>query len=160
MLNYSSPPIKMICSHWCIHFDISLLRSIQNWYLGSFWIFIIARDYSFLLYAPPVLALAVEQYVVMILIIIIFFTGNNIHEQRPRFLSSWPVLITLHDTSSTSIIAVPLLCNDSPEMVTLLYPELIVLVLKHVSVLLYIFSLMVILIQLLFTSMSPIIAIS
>ena len=150
----------MLFTPWCIHFDISILRSIQNWFLGSFWIFMIARAYSCCLYAPPVLALAVGQYAVIIMFLILFFPWSNIYYQRPRLMNSWPVEIALHDTFSTVMIVVPPLWNGSPEMMTQLYPVLIFLVLNHPYVLLYIFSFMGILIQLLFNSVSPIIDIT
>ena len=97
------------------------------------------------------------QYAVMILVLVLFPPRSNIHDQHPRFLNSWPVLIALHDTSSTVMIAVPPLLNHPPEMVTLLYPVLILLILNHPSFLLYILSFMGILLQWLFTSVSHII---
>ena len=131
-------PIRMICSPWCIHSDISLLGSIQNWVLWSFWIFSIDRAYSCWLYSPYALALSVGKYAVIILVTILFFPLNNIHDQRPRFLNSWPVTIDLHDILSTARIAVPLLWNSPLEMVTLLYHILILLVLNHPYLLLYV----------------------
>ena len=126
--------IRMICPSWCIHLEISVLRSIQNWVLGPFWIFMTTRASNCL-----------------ILVITLFFPCSIIHDKWPRFLNYLPVAITLHDTSSTTMIAVPTLLNGPLEMVTWLYPVLILLVFKHPSVLLYIFSFWGILLPLLFT---------
>ena len=147
-------PKSIICSPWCIHLDISVLRSIQNWLLESFWIFLILMDYSCWLCVPTELSLTVGQYAVMILVITLFFPCISIHGQQTRFLNSWPVVITLHDNSYTSIIDVPLFWNVPSEMVTRLYPVIIHLVFNHPYVLLYIFYFMLILLQLLFTSAS------
>ena len=152
-------PINIICSPWCIYVEISVLRSIQNRVLGSFWIFIIARAFNFWLCDPPVLSLTVGQYVVMIMVLTLLFTCSSIHYQQPRFLNFWPVAITLHDTSSTAIIDVPPLWNGHSEMVTRLYPVLILLIFNHPFILLYMLSFMGILLQLPFTSVSPMIAI-
>ena len=48
-------------------------------------------------------------------------------------------------------MAVPLILNGPSEVVTRLYPVLILLVFKYPSILLYIFSFMGILLQLMFT---------
>ena len=141
----------IIPPHWCVHFYISVLVSIQNWILGPFWIFIIVRDSNCWAYDPTALALTVGQFVVMILVITLFFTISSIYEQWPRFLNSWPIAIALHDTPSTAIIAVR--SSNS------LYPVLILLVLNHQSILLHIFSFMAISLQLLLTSAIPKIAI-
>ena len=106
-------PINIICSPWCIYVEISVLRSIQNRVLGPFWIFIIARAFNCWLYVPPVLDLTVGRYVVMIPERKIYFHRSIIHDQRPRFLNSWLVSITLRDTSSTAMIAVPQFWNGS-----------------------------------------------
>ena len=116
----------------------------------------IARASSCWLYAPPALSLDVGKYAVMILILVSFTPCSNIHDQRPRLMNSWPVSITLHYTLSTAMVAGPPLLNGQPEMVTLLCPVLILLVLNHPYILLYIFSLMQLLLQLLFTSAIPI----
>ena len=105
-------PIRIIFSPWCIHFKISVLRSIQNWVIGSFRIFMISRAFNCWLYAPPALALTVGHYAVMILVLTLFFLFSSIHDQRPRFLNSWPVAINLHDNPSTAMIAVIPLWND------------------------------------------------
>ena len=152
-------PISIVCSPWCIHFEISVLRSIKNWVLGSFWIFMIVRDYNCWLYAPPALELATGDYAVRILVLTLFFPHSSIHDHQIRFLNSWPVAITLHDTSSSTMISVPPLWNGPSEILTLLYPVLILLVLNHLSVLLDILSFMGILPKLLFTSSSLMIAI-
>ena len=80
----------MICSTWCIHFEIFLLRSIQNLFLGSFWIFVISEASSCWLYAPPSLALAVIQYAVMIIVLVLYFPFQK-HPwpaaQVPEFLT-------------------------------------------------------------------------
>ena len=151
-------PIRMICYPWCIHFEISLLRSIQNWVLGSFRIFIIARASNCWLYATPELVLSVWQYAVTIMFLILFFPHSNINEQWTRLLNSLPVPFSLHDTLSNAMIYVPPFWNGPPEMVTQLYPVLIFLVFNHLSFLLYIFSFMRILLQLLFIASIPIIA--
>ena len=117
----------------------------------------IARASSCWLYAPPALALAVGQYAVMIMVFAIFYPCGRIHDQRNRFLNYWPVPIALHDNLSTSMIAAPPLWNDPPEMVTRLYPVIFLIFLNHLSVLLYIFSFMGILLQLMFTSAIPLI---
>ena len=57
------------------------------------------------------------------------------------------------------MMAVPPLLNGPSEVATRLYPALILLVLNHLSILLYIFSFMGISIQSLFTLVSPTIAI-
>ena len=134
--------IITVCSPWCIHFKISVLRSIKNWVLGSFWIFMIARDSNCWLYDTPELELTSWDYAVMIMILTLFFLHSSIHDHQLRFLNSWPVAITLHDTSSSTMISVPLLWNSPSEILTLLYPVLILLVLNHLSVLLYILSFM------------------
>ena len=149
--------IRMICSAWRIHFKISLLISIKNRVLGSFWIFMIMRASSCWLYSPTTLVLTVVKYAVMIFVLILLFHCSNIHYQLPRLLNSWPVAITIHDNSSTAMIAVPPLWNITLG-VNRLYPLRILLILNHPSVLLYILSVMVILLQLLFTSESPMIA--
>ena len=89
------------------------------------------------------------------IIIIIIIISINIHDKLPRFLNSWPIAIYLHDVSSTSILAVPKPWNGQREVVTQVYPVLVLLVLNHPSVLLYILSFVGILLQLLFTSASP-----
>ena len=149
---------RKMCSPWFIHFKISVLRSIQNWVLGSFWIFMIVRASNCWLYAPPALALTVGQYVVIILDITLFYPHTSIHDQWPRLRNSCPIATTLNDTLSTAMMAVPPLWNGPSEVVTWLYPALILLVLNHPHVLLYIFYFMGILLQLLFTSASPTIA--
>ena len=88
-----------------------------------------------------------------------FFPRNSIHDQQLRFLNSWPVAITLHDTSSSAILAMPPLWNGISEAVTQLYPVLTFFVWNQPSVLLNIFPLMGILLQSLFTLASLIIAI-
>ena len=138
-----------------LYLDLSKIE-----FLGSFWVFMIEGASSCWIYAPPALALAVGQYAVIIMFLILFFPWSNIYYQRPRLMNSWPVEIALHDTFSTVMIVVPPLWNGSPEMMTQLYPVLIFLVLNHPYVLLYIFSFMGILIQLLFNSVSPIIDIT
>ena len=50
-------PIRMICSPWCIHFEISLLIYIKKNVLGSFWFFVIAIYSICWLYDLPALAL-------------------------------------------------------------------------------------------------------
>ena len=70
------------------------------------------------MYAPPVLALTLRHYAVMILVITLFYRKNSIHEQRPRFRNSFPIDIDLHDTLSTAIMAVPLILNGPSEVVT------------------------------------------
>ena len=152
-------PIRIIFLPWCIHLYISVLRSIQNWVFGSFWIIMIARASNCWMYDPPVLALTVGKYAVMILVLTLFFPRSSIHDQRTRFLNFWPVAITLHDNSSCAMIAVPPLWNVPSEMVTRLYLVLILLVVNNPSVLLYIFSFMGILLQLMFTYASTMIAI-
>ena len=108
------------------------------------------------MYAPPVLALTLRHYAVMILVITLFYRKNSIHEQRPRFRNSFPIDIDLHDTLSTAIMAVPLILNGPSEVVTRLYLVLIFLGLNYPYFLLYI---LVNVFQLLFTSASPMIAI-
>ena len=152
-------PHKDNFSPWCIHFEIPLLRYIQNWVIGSFLIYIIAGASSCWLYDLPGLVLAVGQYMVMTLFLVLFLPCSRIHDQHPRFLNSWPVMISMHDTSSATMIDVPPLWNFPPEMVTKLYLVQVILVLNHPSVLLYIFSFMGILLQLLFTSASSMIVI-
>ena len=93
----------------------------------------------------------------MILFITLLFNHNSIHDQPPRLPNSWIILITLHDTSSTAMMAVSPLLSDPPELGTRLYPLLILLVLNHPYVLLYIFYLMGILLQSIFTPASPMI---
>ena len=149
----------MIFSPWCVYFDISFLRSIQKLFLGLFWIFVVARASSCCLYDPPALAPDVGQYYVMVLVLVLLLPHINIHDQQPRFLNSWPVLIALHDTLYTAMISVPLLWNGPPEMVAWLYHVLILLILNYLSVLLYTFSFMGVLLQLLYTYASPIIVI-
>ena len=144
-------PIRIICSPWCIHFNIAVLRSIKNWVLGSIWIFMITKAYNFCPYDPPALAFTAGQYVVMILVLTLLLPWSIIHDQLPRLFNSWPVTTTLHDTSSTATMDVTPLWNDPPEVVTWLYPVLSLLVLNHPPVLLYISSFMGILLQLLFT---------
>ena len=107
-------PIRMIYFPWCFQFENSLLISIQNWVIGSFWISMIVRASSCCLYATPALALAVGQYVVMVIVLIFLFPQINIHDQWPRFLNSWHVPIVLHDTSSIAMIAVPPFWNGPP----------------------------------------------
>ena len=147
--------IKIICSPWCIHFEISVLRSIHNLILVSFWIFISVRASNCWVYALPALALTVGHYTVIIMVLTLSFPLSSIHEQRPRFLKSWPIAIDLRDTSCTSMMAVPPLLNGPSEVVIRLYPVLILLVLNHPLFLLYIFYFMGILLQLMFTSASP-----
>ena len=103
--------IRIICSPWCIHFEISVLRSIQNWVLGSFWIPVIAEASNCWLYAPPAIVITIGKCAVMILVLILFFYCSSIHYQRPRFLNSWPFKINMHDTSSTTMISVSPLLN-------------------------------------------------
>ena len=117
-------PIRIIYSPWCIHFEISVLIYIY-WVLESFWIFVIAEDFYCWMYDPPEIELTVGQYAVIILIIKLCFPRSSTHEQRPILLNSRPVVITLHDTSSTTIMAVPPLWNYPSEMVTRLYLVLI-----------------------------------
>ena len=114
--------------------------------------FMIASASNCWMYDPPALALSVGQYVVTIMVLTLFFPCSSIYEQQPRLLNSWPAAITLHDNSSSAMISVPPFWNGPSEMVTRLYPGLILLVLNHPSVLFYIFSFMEILIQLLFNS--------
>ena len=120
--------IRIICSPWCIHFDIYMLRSIKNWFFGSFWIFMILRASNYWLYAPPALLLTVCKYAVMIPVVTFLFPQNSIHDQQRRFKNSWPIEIARHDTSSTFMMAVPPLWNVPSEVVTRLYPVLILLV--------------------------------
>ena len=84
-----------------------MLRSIQNWVLGSFLIYMIVKAYKCWLYATPAIALTVGQYVMMILVFKFFFPCISIYDQRPRFLNSLPVSIALHDTSSIDMMDVP-----------------------------------------------------
>ena len=97
-------PKRIICSPWCIHFQISVLIFIQNRVLGLFWIFMIAKAWNFWLCDPPALPLTVGQYVVMIPILKLIFACSIIHDRQPRFLNSWPVVIPMHDTSSTDMM--------------------------------------------------------
>ena len=119
----------------------------------------VARASNCWMYAPPALEFSMFQYDVVILVLILLFHRINIHDQRHRLLNSWTIPINLHDTLSTAMIAVPMLWNGPLEIVTLWYPVLILLVLNHLSILLYIFSFMGILLQLMLTYASPIIAI-
>ena len=144
-------PIRISCSTWSIHFVISVLRSIQNWFLGSFWISIKVRYSSCWLYNTPFLTLTVGQYAVTILLLILLFPCCRIHDQQPRFQNYLPIGVYLHDPSSTAMMAVSPLWNGPSEVVTRLYPVLNLLVLNHPSILLYIFSFMSVLLQLLFT---------
>ena len=143
--------IRIICYPWCINLEIYVLISFHNWFLGSFWIFLIVRVSNGWMYAPPALALTVGQYAVIFLVLTLFFPHISIHDQWPRFLNSWHIVITLRDNSYTVMMAVYLLWNGPSEVVTWLYPVLIILALNHPSVLLYIFYFMGILLQLLFT---------
>ena len=145
----------MDCYPWSNHLEISVLRSIQNCIIGSFWIFVIVRYSNFWLYYSPVLALTVGQCVVMILVMKLFFPRSGIHDQWQRVGKYWPISLALHDTSSNDMMAVPPLWNYPSEVATRLYPVLILLFFHHTSVLLYILYIMVILIQLLFTSEIP-----
>ena len=113
----------------------------------------------FWLCAPPALAITVGKYLVMIIVLALLSPCGIIHDQQPRFLNSLLVTVTLNDISSTAMIAVPQLWNVPSEMLTRLYPVLILLVFNHTSVLFYIFSFIGILLQLFFTSAIPIIAI-
>ena len=148
-------PIIIMCSPWCIHFKVSVLRSIHNWVLGSFWIFIIVRNSNCWMYDPLELVLTVGNCALMILVNTLFFPRNSIHDQQFRFLNSWHIVIALCDTSSTAIMAVPPLWNGPSEVVTRLYPVIILLVFNHPSALLYKLYFMGILIQLMFNSTNP-----
>ena len=113
--------IGIICSHWFIHFEISVWRSIQNLVIGSFLIFMIDKACNFCLYAPHALTLTVDQYAVGILVLSLLFLCSSIHGQQPRFMNSWPVAITLHYISSMAMISVSPILNVPLYMVTWLY---------------------------------------
>ena len=108
----SQYPIIIIWSPWYIHFVVLVLSSIQNWFLSSFFIFMIVRDYTCWLYVPPVLFLIVGLYAVTSMILKLFFARIIIREHRPRFRNSWPITSSLHDTSFTAIMAVPSILNS------------------------------------------------
>ena len=142
ILHYSSFPWG-----WFFPLDVSILISLY-WDLSkfSYWVFlisIVARAYNCLMYAHPALALSAGQYEVMILVLVLFPSRSNIHDQRTRFLNSWTFPIALYDTLSTAMIAMPPLWNGLPDMVTLLYILLILIIFNHLSVLLNIFSFMI-----------------
>ena len=99
------------------------------------------------MYDPPAITLTVGQYAVTIFVLKILFPRNSIHYQGPRFYNYCPNAIPLYDTLSTAMLDVPPLCNISSEVLTPLYTLLILLFFNHPSILLYIFYLMVILLQ-------------
>ena len=65
-----------------------MLRSTQDWDLGSFLIFMISRDSDCWIYDLAELALTVGKYVLMIMVIILFPPSSSIHDQRLRVLNS------------------------------------------------------------------------
>ena len=96
-------PVRIICSHWCIHFKISVLRSILNSVLGSFWTLIIVRVNNFWMYAPPALVITLGQYAVMIMVSTLLFFQRCIHDEQPRFLNSLTITIALKFWSGTNM---------------------------------------------------------
>ena len=135
------------------------MRSIQNWVLGSFWIFMIVRAHIFWLYAPPELALTIGQCAWMIVVLILFFPRNITHDQWPRFWNYFPIVISQHNTPYTIMAAIPLLWNCPSEVVTRLDPVLILLILNHPYAQLYLFYCIRISLKLLFNSASPTVSI-
>ena len=119
----------------------------------------IVRAYNYWLHDPPTPALTVGQYTAIVMVLTLLFPRNSFHDQRPRFWSSWLIAISLHATSSITMMYVPPLLNGTSEVVNRLYHVLILLVLNHPYIILYVFSFMGILLQLLYISASPIISI-
>ena len=122
--------------------DVSILMSLcwdlyKIGFLDYFEFSILLNIFYYWIYAPPELSPTVGQYMVMIMVLTLFFPRSSIHDHWPRFISFWHVAITLHDTSSTAMMAVPPLWNGQSELVTWLYPVLIILFLNHRCFLLY-----------------------
>ena len=117
------------------------------------------RAYNWWMHDPPVPALTLGQYTVIFMVLTLLFPRNSFHDQQPRFWSSWLIAISLHDTSSITMMYVPPLLNGPSEVVNRLYPVLILLVLNHPYIILYVFSFMGIFLQLLSILESPIISI-